>query len=701
MLEDMKIGKKLIGGFLIVVIISVIIAATGFFYISSLAEKSAEMYDDRLIPIQEIGIINAGFLQFRGDAYKAILVPELRESSLQSGDAALKRVDENAALLDQVQMTPEERKVFDAFKTAYASYKVEAAKTIDAIKKNDIEAAVASLAADTDLAKYRTQCDQALTSLTNTNMKVAEGIKKNNDENASLAETTMIIVSILGAIIGLAFAVLLTRSITRPLDKTVEMIDEINKGHLGQRLGLTRKDEIGHLAVAMDRLADMFQNHLIILLNKIAAGEKIPPMEIVDDKDEIGPALKITGETLSNLIAESTKLADAAARGDLKIRGDAESFKGGYREIIAGMNGTLDNILGPLNEAMKMADVYASGDYSYRFSQDVAVKGDFVPFRDSMNKIGFETGRAIREVQKEVDSLLAGMEETSASVEEVTAGAQNLAQNAQSVSDLSEKSGDGITQVLQAMNDLSTTVAAVATQANEVANLSQETDDLSKQGSMLVNRTDSGMQKISASFSETDRVVGEIGNQMENIGSIVNVISSIADQTNLLALNAAIEAARAGDAGLGFAVVADEVKTLALESQHSAEKIGGLISDLQRKSQAVTESMTQSLKEVEEGGAAVKETMAVFEKIASAIATVTMRVGEVAGASEEQAASVEEITASVHEVGGYMEQATRAAVDSSAATEEASAALDQITRVITDSTASVDRISQSMGKFTT
>jgi methyl-accepting chemotaxis protein len=209
------------------------------------------------------------------------------------------------------------------------------------------------------------------------------------------------------------------------------------------------------------------------------------------------------------------------------------------------------------------------------------------------------------------------------------------------------------------------------------------------------------MQKISSSFNETDHVIGEIGKQMEDIGTIVNVISSIADQTNLLALNAAIEAARAGDAGLGFAVVADEVKSLALESQQSAEKIANLITDLQKKSRAVTESMKNSLKDVEEGNTAVRETLTVFNKIAEAIANVSIRVGEVAGASEEQAASVEQISASVHELGNLIEQAAKEAVDSSAATEEASAALDQITRVITDATASIDRISQSMGRFTT
>jgi methyl-accepting chemotaxis protein len=58
---------------------------------------------------------------------------------------------------------------------------------------------------------------------------------------------------------------------------------------------------------------------------------------------------------------------------------------------------------------------------------------------------------------------------------------------------------------------------------------------------------------------------------MDQLGTVVDSIMSIAAMTNLLALNATIEAARAGDAGRGFAVVASEVKKLAADTKLATE----------------------------------------------------------------------------------------------------------------------------------
>ncbi len=61
------------------------------------------------------------------------------------------------------------------------------------------------------------------------------------------------------------------------------------------------------------------------------------------------------------------------------------------------------------------------------------------------------------------------------------------------------------------------------------------------------------------------------------LGTISEVMETIAFQTNLLALNAGVEAARAGDAGRGFAVVATEVRALAQRAADSAKDIQMLV----------------------------------------------------------------------------------------------------------------------------
>ncbi len=83
--------------------------------------------------------------------------------------------------------------------------------------------------------------------------------------------------------------------------------------------------------------------------------------------------------------------------------------------------------------------------------------------------------------------------------------------------------------------------------------IATNTKTVADHGTEVVQDATREMEKIGRAVTESADVIANLGQQSEEISSIVNTIRGIADQTNLLALNAAIEAARAGDQGRGFA----------------------------------------------------------------------------------------------------------------------------------------------------
>jgi len=140
----------------------------------------------------------------------------------------------------------------------------------------------------------------------------------------------------------------------------------------------------------MDEFAGDLQTNVVGNLKKIALGEYVTEFPVTDEGDEIRPALTLMVRSLDHLHKETIKLTDAARAGDLSIRGDEKAFRGGYRMIIAGFNRTLESITEPVNEAMRLARFYASGDFTARFNENIPVAGEFVAYRDALNTIGIE-----------------------------------------------------------------------------------------------------------------------------------------------------------------------------------------------------------------------------------------------------------------------------------------------------------------------
>jgi PAS domain S-box-containing protein len=324
---------------------------------------------------------------------------------------------------------------------------------------------------------------------------------------------------------------------------------------------------------------------------------------------------------------------------------------------------------------------------------------DLTDIREAARKAQKRIEDALSFINGEMGKIQNGTEQANANVEEVSAGAGQVARNATAVSVNVEKSLESIMQVQKAMEDLSRTIQDVATRAETTAKIVHDTSDYSREGMALARKTEQGMQGITKSSNDVNQIILEIKGQMDKISEIVNLITDLANQTNLLALNAAIEAARAGDAGRGFAVVASEVKSLAVESRASAERISGMIENLQTQTNSAVDAVSASTAGVKEGSTALQNTIASFSKIAESIEQIQRNVGDVASATQEQAASVEEITASVNEVNGLIQNTAKESTDSAAASEESSAAIEQIGKVIGNVAIVVEDVKKEITNF--
>lgn len=296
----------------------------------------------------------------------------------------------------------------------------------------------------------------------------------------------------------------------------------------------------------------------------------------------------------------------------------------------------------------------ASGDTTVR----VAYPGndELRSVAQAFNHMGERFQSALHDVGRSAEQLAAASEETSVVTE--------------NTSESMRKQQNEISLVATAMNEMHATANEVAQSASLAADAAHHADEEALVGRDVSLQTIEAIESLASAVEHATGVIEALAKDSEEIGSVLDVIRSIAEQTNLLALNAAIEAARAGEAGRGFAVVADEVRTLASRTQNSTEEINNMVTRLQRGAVQAVEAMEAGRTEARAGVEQTLKTTACLESIVKAISTINDMNVQIASAAEEQSAVSEEITRSVVAIDDLTTETTDGAMQTTEASHE-------------------------------
>jgi len=347
----------------------------------------------------------------------------------------------------------------------------------------------------------------------------------------------------------------------------------------------------------------------------------------------------------------------------------------------------------PITALTTTANMIASGDL--RMRAKVQGNDEITELTKAFNRMSNELNTLIQKTY----SFVSVSYQTAQDMKAASLAAEQILTEMTMVTSASDTQLHSIQHGVSLVSDMDNMVNDIATYISSVAKETDMVKQAVDSGLTAVEGDNVAMQQNIEAFREVSTSINLLDNKSKEVGTIVEIISSISEQTNLLALNAAIEAARAGQHGLGFAVVAEEVRKLSEQTGVSSKQIVELIMEIQVVTKELVKKMNKATETMHVQEDAVNVTKESFGQIHRVADTIVIQIHDVVSDIRKLHAGMKEIYTMINDIAGVAQESVAKSQEMTASASEQMASIKMISKEADELVSQTKNLEAVVGRY--
>ncbi len=429
------------------------------------------------------------------------------------------------------------------------------------------------------------------------------------------ARNLLLLIAALALVVGVVIALLLTRSIRRPLQELVEATNRLALGDVNVKVETGAKDEIGVLSQSFMGMVENIHSSARAA-EKVARGDLDVEISIRSENDLLGKNLNTMVTVLKDVIGEMDKMNTQQKAGDIEYFIQADRFSGAYRQVATGMNDAVQIHVTNVLKILGAISSYAEGDFSHILEK---LPGKQVIANEKVDLLRNNLLNIMEETKSLIWATLDGKLDTRG---KVSAFSGDWAELLKGVNDLIEalvkpikvtalyidriSKGDipgRITDTYNGdFNEIKNNLNMLIDSMNDVTRLARDIAD----GNLRVEvKERSGQDEL-----------------MRSLASMVKKLTEVVHDVKIAADNVASGSAQTSASAQQMSQGATEQAASAEEVSSSMEQMVSNIRQNADNAQQTERIALKSAQDAEGGGKAVIETVGAMKEIASKISII-------------------------------------------------------------------------------